>query len=129
MSLTTVFRRASSRVATLAFRAVRSPVSVRGGSERLILGSRASVISFSRFHSTESAVTKTSADENLVSVLESEIDCAVQEEAPHQNVVSSLFDSLSDKDVFCYDFAGIRDVPFILVRSRYFHESSDYNFL
>lgn len=96
MSLTTVFRRASSRVATLAFRSVRSPVSVRSGSERLILlGSqqqlnRASVIPFSRFHSTESAVSKTTADENLVSVLESEIDCAVKEEAPDQDVVSSL---------------------------------------
>lgn len=90
MSLTTVFRRASSRVATLAFRSVRSPLAVRSGSERLILGSqqlsRASAIPFS----TESAVTKTTADENLVSVLESEIDCAVKEEAPDQNLVSSL---------------------------------------
>ncbi|KAJ0228881.1 hypothetical protein HA466_0320920 [Hirschfeldia incana] len=92
MSLTTVFRRASSRVATLAFRSVRSPVTVRSAaSQRLILGSRrASVISFSRFHSTESAVTKTTADENLVSVLESEIDCAVNEEAPDQNVMEEV---------------------------------------
>lgn len=96
MSLTTVFRRASSRVATLAFRSVRSPVSVRSGSERLILlGSqqqlnRASVIPFSRFHSTESAVSKTTADENLVSVLESEIDCAVKEEAPDQDVMEEM---------------------------------------
>ncbi|KAF8105098.1 hypothetical protein N665_0163s0068 [Sinapis alba] len=94
MSLTTVFRRASSRVATLAFRSVRSPVSVRSGSERLILGcqqlSRASVISFSRFHSTESAVSKTTADENLVSVIESEIDCAIKEEAPDQNVMEEM---------------------------------------
>ncbi|CAN7037113.1 unnamed protein product [Brassica oleracea var. botrytis] len=90
MSLTTVFRRASSRVATLAFRSVRSPLAVRSGSERLILGSqqlsRASAIPFS----TESAVTKTTADENLVSVLESEIDCAVKEEAPDQNLMEDV---------------------------------------
>ena len=94
MSLTTVLRRASSRVATLAFRSVRSPLTVRSGAERLILGSqqlsRASAIPLSRFHSTESAVTKTTADENLVSVLESEIECAVNEEAPDENVVSYL---------------------------------------
>ncbi|ESQ40122.1 hypothetical protein EUTSA_v10014436mg [Eutrema salsugineum] len=93
MSLSTVFRRASSTVATLAFRAVRSPVSLRTGAvsaERLILGSqqlsRGSIISFSRF-SSESVVTKKTADENLVSVLESEIECAVNEEAPDENVL------------------------------------------
>ncbi|CAN7070054.1 unnamed protein product [Brassica rapa subsp. trilocularis] len=94
MSLTTVFRRASSRVATLAFRSVRSPLTVRSGAERLILGSqqlsRASAIPLPRFHSTESAVTKTSADENLVSVLESEIDCAVKEEAPDHNLMEDV---------------------------------------
>ena len=91
-----MFRRASSSLATLAFRAVRSPVSLRNGAvsaERLFLGSRqlsrGSVFSFSRF-STESAVAKTTADENLVSVLESEIECAVNEEAPDENVVSYL---------------------------------------
>ncbi|CAH2074527.1 unnamed protein product [Thlaspi arvense] len=93
MALNTILRRASSTVATLAFRAARSPLSVRSSAvsaERLILGSqqlsRGSFISFSRF-STESAVTKTTADENLVSVLESEIECAVNEEAPDENVL------------------------------------------
>ncbi|KAL1200563.1 hypothetical protein V5N11_032963 [Cardamine amara subsp. amara] len=90
MAISTVFRRASSTVATLAFRAARSPVSFRSGAvsaERLILGSqlrRGSIGSFSRF-STESAITKRTADENLVSVIESEIECAVAEEAPHDN--------------------------------------------
>lgn len=97
MALSTVFRRASSTVATLAFRAARSPVSFRSGavsSERLILGSqhrRGSVSSFSRF-STESAINKRTADENLVSVIESEIECAVAEEAPHDKIVSPLCD-------------------------------------
>uniref|UniRef100_A0A1J3K6N7 Uncharacterized protein, mitochondrial n=1 Tax=Noccaea caerulescens TaxID=107243 RepID=A0A1J3K6N7_NOCCA len=93
MSLSTVFRRASSTVATVAFRAARSPVSLRSGAvsaERLILGSqqlsRGSMISFSRF-STESVVSKRTADEDLVSVLESEIECAVNEEAPEKNVL------------------------------------------
>ncbi|CAN6804981.1 unnamed protein product [Brassica oleracea] len=91
-----LFRRASSSLATLAFRAVRSPVSLRNGAvsaERLILRtqqlSRGSVFSFSRF-STESAVAKTTADENLVSVLESEIECAVKEEAPDENVMEDV---------------------------------------
>ena len=35
-------------------------------------------------------MAKTTADENLVSVLESEIECAVKEEAPDENVVSYL---------------------------------------
>ncbi|KFK24609.1 hypothetical protein AALP_AA8G001400 [Arabis alpina] len=93
MVFSTVIRRASLTVASLAFRASRSPVSFRSGAvsaQRLILGnqfgSRGSVISFSRF-STESAVTKTTADENLLSVLESEIECAVSEEAPDENVL------------------------------------------
>ncbi|KAG2335029.1 hypothetical protein Bca52824_006209 [Brassica carinata] len=88
-----LFRRASSSLATLAFRAVRSPVSLRSGAvsaERLILRnqqlSRRSVFSFSRF-SPEIAVAKRIADENLVSVLESEIECAVHEEAPDENDV------------------------------------------
>ncbi|CAH8269758.1 unnamed protein product [Arabidopsis lyrata] len=94
MALSTVFRRASSTVATLAFRAARSPVSFRSGAvsaERLILGSQimrgsVSSFSFSRF-STESAITKTTADEKLVSVIESEIECAVEEEAPHDTSI------------------------------------------
>ncbi|CAA0400119.1 putative mitochondrial glycoprotein [Arabidopsis thaliana] len=99
MALSTVFRRASSTVATLAFRAGRSPVSFRSGAvsaERLIRGShqirRGSVSSFSfSSFSTESAISKTTADENLVSVIESEIECAVAEEAPHDT------DFLEDK--------------------------------
>ncbi|CAE6085449.1 unnamed protein product [Arabidopsis arenosa] len=94
MALSTVFRRASSTVATLAFRAARSPVSFRSGAvsaEKLILGSQimrgsVSSFSFSRF-STESAITKTTADESLVRVIESEIDCAVEEEAPHDTSI------------------------------------------
>ncbi|CAN8237540.1 unnamed protein product [Cochlearia groenlandica] len=92
MALSTAFRRASSSVATLAFRAVRSPVSFRSGAvsvSRLIRSSqlsRGSVSSFSRF-STESAVAKTTAEKNLISVLESEIECAVTEEAPHENIL------------------------------------------
>ncbi|KAJ0235065.1 hypothetical protein HA466_0266870 [Hirschfeldia incana] len=88
-----LFRRASSSLATLAFRAVRSPVSLRSGAvsaDRLVLRnqhlSRGSVFSFS----TESAVAKTTADENLVSVLESEIECAVNEEAPDDNVMEDV---------------------------------------
>ncbi|EOA21369.1 hypothetical protein CARUB_v10001729mg [Capsella rubella] len=94
MALSTVFRRASSAVATIAFRAARSPVSFRSGAvsaERLVLGSQlgrgsVSSFSFSRF-STESAITKTTADENLISVIESEIECAVAEEAPLDNSI------------------------------------------
>lgn len=92
MAISTVFRRASSTVATLAFRAAISPVSFRSGAvsaERLILGSqlrRGSIGSFSRF-STESAISKRPADENLVRVIESEIECAVAEEAPHDNTI------------------------------------------
>ncbi|CAA7061784.1 unnamed protein product [Microthlaspi erraticum] len=92
MSLSTVFRRASSTVATIAFRAARSPVSLPSGAvsaQRLIHGSQlrcGSAISFSRF-STESVVSKRTADEELVSVLESEIECAVNEEAPDENVL------------------------------------------
>lgn len=116
MALSTVFRRASSTVATLAFRAARSPVSFRTGAvsaERLILGSQlrrgsVSSFSFSRF-STESAIDKTTADENLVSVIESEIECAVAEEAPHDsNIVSFLISAR-----FCSNF---RCVLLILLR-------------
>ncbi|CAH8359666.1 unnamed protein product [Eruca vesicaria subsp. sativa] len=86
-----LFRRASSSLATLAFRAVRSPVSLRSGAvsaERLILRSQQlrSVSSFSRF----SSVDKRTADKNLVSVIESEIECAVNEEAPDENVMEDL---------------------------------------
>jgi complement component 1 Q subcomponent-binding protein len=57
--------------------------------QRLIHGSQlrcGSAISFSGF-STESVVSKRTADEELVSVLESEIECAVNEEAPDENVL------------------------------------------
>ncbi|KAL0728743.1 hypothetical protein Bca4012_024836 [Brassica carinata] len=77
-------------MATLAFRAVRSPASLQTGVQRLTLGggggchqfSRASLISSSRRVSTPSAITKTSDDENLVSVLDTEIEYADYEEAP-----------------------------------------------
>ncbi|KAJ4867711.1 Mitochondrial glycoprotein family protein [Raphanus sativus] len=74
----------SSTVAALPFRAVRSSVSLQTGAQRVTLGgshqfSRASsLISFSR-GSTLSAIT---ADQNLVSVLESEIKCSFVNEAP-----------------------------------------------
>ncbi|KAJ4908915.1 Mitochondrial glycoprotein family protein [Raphanus sativus] len=88
-----LFRRASSSLATVAFRAVISPVSLRSGAvsaERLILGgkqqlSRGSVFSSSRFY-TKSAVAKNTADENLVRVIESEIECA----APDENVMEDM---------------------------------------
>ncbi|XP_010423905.1 PREDICTED: uncharacterized protein At2g39795, mitochondrial-like [Camelina sativa] len=115
MSLSTVFRRASSTVATFAVRAARSPVSFRSGAvsaERLILGSqigRGSVSSFSfaRF-STESAITKTTADENLISVIESEIECAIAEEAPLDNDI--LEDKPEDFPFEIIDTPGERTV-------------------
>ncbi|XP_010490620.1 PREDICTED: uncharacterized protein At2g39795, mitochondrial isoform X1 [Camelina sativa] len=115
MSLSTVFRRASSTVATLAVRAARSPVSFRSGAvsaERLILGSQlarrsVSSFSFSRF-STESAITKTTADENLISVIESEIECAIAEEAPLDNDI--LEDKPEDFPFEIIDTPGERTV-------------------
>ncbi|XP_010452038.1 PREDICTED: uncharacterized protein At2g39795, mitochondrial-like [Camelina sativa] len=115
MSLSTVFRRASSTVATLAVRAARSPVSFRSGAvsaQRLILGSQVgrewvSSFSFSRF-STESAITKTTADENLISVIESEIECAIAEEAPLDNDI--LEDKPEDFPFEIIDTPGERTV-------------------
>ncbi|XP_010553052.1 PREDICTED: uncharacterized protein At2g39795, mitochondrial-like [Tarenaya hassleriana] len=86
-----MFRRASSTAAALAFRAVRSPA--RFGAavsvERLVLGSqlsRGSASSFARF-STDVAHKKSSSDENLIRVIDSEIECAKTEEAPDHNVM------------------------------------------
>ncbi|RID69274.1 hypothetical protein BRARA_C01375 [Brassica rapa] len=81
-----LFCGASSTVATLPFRAVRPPLSLQTGAQRVTLGggsrqfSRASsLISLSR-GSKLSAIT---AQENLVSVLESQIESAVvNEETP-----------------------------------------------
>ncbi|VVA94143.1 unnamed protein product [Arabis nemorensis] len=112
MSFSTVIRRALSTFATLAFRAARFRVCFRTGAvsaQRLILGNqlnRGSVISFSRF-STESSLTKTTADKNLVSVLESEIEWAAFEEA-YDNVLEEkqegfpfeIIDSPGERVVF-----------------------------
>ncbi|KAF2583097.1 hypothetical protein F2Q68_00001072 [Brassica cretica] len=81
-----LFCGASSTVATLPFRAVRPPLSLQTGAQRVTLdgGSRqfslaSSLISLSR-GSKLSAIT---AQENLVSVLESQIESAVvNEETP-----------------------------------------------
>ncbi|KAL0843864.1 hypothetical protein Bca101_017110 [Brassica carinata] len=87
--MSSLFCRASSKVAALPFRAVRSPVSLQAGAHRVTLGggshqfSRASssLISCSR-GSTLTAIT---ADENLVSVLGSKIKCSVVNEAPEDD--------------------------------------------
>lgn len=90
-------------MATLAFRAVRSPASLQTGVQRLTLGggggchqfSRASLISSSRRVSTPSAITKTSDDENLVSVLDTEIEYADYEEAPDVSFLFLYFESVT----------------------------------
>ncbi|KAG5403872.1 hypothetical protein IGI04_009991 [Brassica rapa subsp. trilocularis] len=89
-----LFCGASSTVATLPFLVVRSPVTLQTGAQRVTLGggshqfSRASsLISFSR-GSMLSAIT---ADENLVSVLESEINCSVVKEVPGEDELPEGF--------------------------------------
>ena len=94
-----LFCGASSTVATLPFRAVRPPLSLQTGAQRVTLGggsrqfSRASsLISLSR----GSKLIAITAQENLVSVLESQIESAVvNEETPddgeEEDKVSSIY--------------------------------------
>ncbi|CAF2121733.1 uncharacterized protein At2g39795, mitochondrial-like [Brassica rapa] len=103
-----LFCGASSTVATLPFRAVRSRVTLQTGAQRVTLGggspqfSRASsLISLSR-GSKLSAIT---ADENLVSVLESQIESAVVKEAPEEDEFPEWFPFYivdADKDRVVY---------------------------
>ncbi|KAG5403870.1 hypothetical protein IGI04_009989 [Brassica rapa subsp. trilocularis] len=103
-----LFCGASSTVATLPFRAVRSRVTLQTGAQIVTLGggspqfSRASsLISLSR-GSKLSAIT---ADENLVSVLESQIESAVVKEAPEEDEFPEWFPFYivdADKDRVVY---------------------------
>ncbi|KAG2333081.1 hypothetical protein Bca52824_004261 [Brassica carinata] len=107
--MSSLFCRASSKVAALPFRAVRSPVSLQAGAHRVTLGggshqfSRASssLISCSR-GSTLTAIT---ADENLVSVLGSKIKCSVVNEAPEDDELPEWFpfrfvDAFEDETIY-----------------------------
>ncbi|KAJ4907587.1 Mitochondrial glycoprotein family protein [Raphanus sativus] len=105
----------SSTVAARPFRAVRSPVSLQTGAQRVTLGgggshqfsrssSSSSLMSFSRGWKL-SAIT---ADANLVSVLESEIEGTFVNEDPHDDDLDKLpewfhfqiLDSLGERDIY-----------------------------
>ncbi|KAF8116915.1 hypothetical protein N665_0014s0174 [Sinapis alba] len=104
-----LFCGASSTVAALPFRPVRSPARLQTGAQRVTLGgshqfSRASLISFSR-GSTLSAIT---AAKHLVSLLESEIECSVVNKDPHDDDKDKLpkgfpfkiIDSLGERVIY-----------------------------
>ncbi|KAG2333076.1 hypothetical protein Bca4012_017261 [Brassica carinata] len=105
--MSSLFCRASSKVAALPFRAVISPVSLQAGAHRVTLGggshhrASSSLISCSR-GSTLTAIT---ADENLVSVLESKIESTVVNEAPEDDELPEWFpfrfvDAVRDRVVY-----------------------------
>ncbi|CAN6806939.1 unnamed protein product [Brassica oleracea] len=78
-----LFCGASSTVATLPFRAVRPPLSLQTGAQRVTLGGGSRQFSRAISLSTGSKLSAITAQENLVSVLESQIESAVvNEETP-----------------------------------------------
>ncbi|KAK7845530.1 uncharacterized protein CFP56_009257 [Quercus suber] len=107
MALNSMLRRATSSVLPLAIRATvgssRSFHSVISTAQKVKLGHALTQKSFSPFlrFSTAAAVSKTSQDESLIRILESEIDCAQKDNLEYFGITALpdeiCIDSLSIK--------------------------------
>ncbi|KAF3951016.1 hypothetical protein ACB098_09G101600 [Castanea mollissima] len=119
MALNSMLRRATSSVLPLAIRATagssRSFHSVISTAQKVNLGHALNPKSFSPFlrFSTAAAVSKTSHDESLIRVLESEIDCAQKDHLEYDDI----------EDGFPFEIENNPGQRTIILKSNYHNEA------
>ncbi|KAK9986414.1 hypothetical protein SO802_031365 [Lithocarpus litseifolius] len=119
MALNSMLRRATSSVLPLAIRATvgsaRSFHSVISTAQKVKLGHALTQKSFSPFlrFSTAAAVSKTSLDESLIRILESEIDCAQKDNLEYGDI----------EDGFPFEIENNPGQRTIILKSNYQNET------
>ncbi|XP_030924324.1 uncharacterized protein At2g39795, mitochondrial-like [Quercus lobata] len=119
MALNSMLRRATSSVLPLAIRATvgssRSFHSVISTAQKVKLGHALTQKSFSPFlrFSTAAAVSKTSQDENLIRILQSEIDCAQKDNLQYYDI----------EDGFPFEIENNPGQRTIILKSNYQNET------